>query len=232
MPGQSVIDNWTNLFPALGNLNSEHLATACDAVRFAELASGEVAYHQGWECPNYVMCVEGKTRVFKSSGLGREILIYRVGAGETCVLTTSCLMTGGTFPAESVAETPALLACLPAKTFHHLMMASLPFRRFVLDDYARLLNSMISLIDEVTFNSLDERLARRLLAEADAQGTVRKTHQQLALDLGSVREVVSRYLGEWERAGWIRTTRGRIEILSQADLAGYRGRTSASSALT
>jgi len=112
------------------------------------------------------------------------------------------------------------------------MMASLPFRRFVLDDYARLLNSMISLIDEVTFNSLDERLARRLLAEADAQGTVRKTHQQLALDLGSVREVVSRYLGEWERAGWIRATRGRIEILSQADLASYRRRTSASSALT
>ena len=232
MSGPILIERWMDHFPALGNMNPEHLVTAREAVRFAELASGEVAYHQGWECPNYVMCIEGRTRVFKSSGLGREILIYRVSAGETCVLTTSCLLAGGTFPAESVAETPARLACLPAKTFHHLMMASPPFRRFVLDDYARLLNSMISLIDEVTFNSLDERLARRLLAEADAQGAVLKTHQQLALDLGSVREVVSRYLGEWERAGWIRTTRGRIEILSRADLASYRGRTSPSGALT
>jgi CRP/FNR family transcriptional regulator len=232
MPEPALIDKWMNLFPALGNLNPEHLGTAREAVRFVELASGAVAYHQGWECPNYVMCVEGTTRVFKSSDLGREILIYRLSAGETCVLTTSCLLAGGTFPAESVAETPGRLACIPAKTFHHLMTASPPFRRFVLDDYARLLNSMISLIDEVTFDSLDERLARRLLAEADAQGTVRKTHQQLALDLGSVREVVSRYLGEWERAGWIRTTRGKIEILSKADLATYRGRTSTSGALT
>ena len=89
-----------------------------------------------------------------------------------------------------------------------------------------------ALIDEVTFRGLDERLARRPLAEADAEGTVTKTHQQLALDLGSVREVVSRYLGEWERAGWIRTTRGKIKILSKADLASYRGRTSTSGALT
>ncbi len=232
MPEPALIDKWMKLFPALGNLNPEHLATAHEAVRFAELASGAVAYHQGWECPNYVMCVEGTTRVFKSSDLGREILIYRVSAGETCVLTTSCLLAGGTFPAESVAESPGRLACIPAKIFHHLMTASPPFRRFVLDDYARLLNSMISLIDEVTFGSLDERLARRLLAEADAQGTVRRTHQQLALDLGSVREVVSRYLGERERAGWIRTTRGKIEILSKADLATYRGRTSTSGAIT
>jgi len=232
MPNQALIDRWIELFPGLENLDAEHLATARGAIRFAQLASGGVAYHQGWECPNYVMCIEGTTRVFKSSGLGREILIYKVGPGETCVLTTSCLLVGGTFPAESVAETPARLACLPAKTFHSLMTDSPPFRQFVLDDYGHLLASMISLIDEVTFRGLDERLARRLLAEADAEGTVTKTHQQLALDLGSVREVVSRYLGEWERAGWIRTTRGKIEILSTADLASYRRRTSTSGALT
>ncbi len=118
MPNQALIDRWIELFPGLENLDAEHLATARGAIRFAQLASGGVAYHQGWECPNYVMCIEGTTRVFKSSGLGREILIYKVGPGETCVLTTSCLMVGGTFPAESVAETPArlacLLACLPA----------------------------------------------------------------------------------------------------------------------
>jgi len=77
------------------------------------------------------------------------------------------------------------------------------------------------LIDEVAFASLDLRLARKLLAETDARGVVSKTHQQLALDLGSVREVISRYLSEWERMGWVRSSRGSIEVLNQAALASY-----------
>ena len=80
---------------------------------------------------------------------------------------------------------------------------------------------MQCVVDEVAFASLDLRLARRLLAEADASGIVSKTHQQLALDLGSVREVISRYLSEWERMGWVRSSRGSIEVLDRAALAAY-----------
>jgi CRP/FNR family transcriptional regulator len=83
------------------------------------------------------------------------------------------------------------------------------------------LSSLIMLVDEVAFASLDLRLARRLLAEADARGVVSKTHQQLALDLGSVREVISRYLSEWERMGWVRSSRGSIEVIDRAALANY-----------
>jgi CRP/FNR family transcriptional regulator len=80
---------------------------------------------------------------------------------------------------------------------------------------------LITLVDEVAFTSLDLRLARRLLAEADAQGVVAKTHQQLALDLGSVREVISRYLGEWERMGWVHASRGSVEVRNRAALVSY-----------
>ena len=223
MTTRELAELWLELFPSLKALPPEHLAMARARVHFAELATGDVAYHQGWACPNYVMCLEGGTRAFKTSSTGRELLIYRVNAGSTCAFTTQCLLAGGTFPAESVAEAPTRMAALPAATFHELMGASPHFRSFVLDDYSRLLASMISLVDEVAFSSLDQRLARRLIAEADAEGTVSKTHQQLALDLGSVREVISRYLAEWERAGWIRTARGRIEIADRAALASYRG---------
>ncbi|MGE0022471.1 MAG: Crp/Fnr family transcriptional regulator [Hyphomicrobium sp.] len=204
-------------------LEPQHLALARATIRFPELGGGAVAYRQGAECPNYVMCIEGGTRTFKISNEGRELLIYKVGAGGTCVFTTQCLLGGGTFPAESVAESPTVLAALPAAAFHRLMSESVPFRRFVLDDYSTLLGTIISLVDEIAFASLEQRLAGRLIAEADAQGHVAKTHQQLALDLGSVREVISRYLGEWERAGWIRTARGRIEIVDRAALASHRG---------
>ncbi|MGQ0673146.1 MAG: Crp/Fnr family transcriptional regulator [Hyphomicrobium sp.] len=216
-------DRWLSLFPALKGMDVDHLALARAQMHFPELGEGAVAYHQGGECANYLMCLEGGTRAFKTSSTGRELLIYRVSPGSTCAFTTQCLLAGGTFPAESVAEAPTRMAALPAETFHRLMEVSTPFRRFVLDDYSQLLASMISLVDEVAFDSLDRRLARRLIAEAQSDGSVSKTHQQLALDLGSVREVISRYLADWERRGWIVTSRGRIEIVDRAALATYRG---------
>src|SRR4029453_19516028 len=94
---------------------------------------------------------------------------------------------------------------------------------FVPDNYGDLLSSLIMLVDEVAFASLDLRLARRLLAEANEQGVVAKTHQQLALDLGSVREVISRYLAEWERMGWGHASRGSIEVTNRSTLASYGG---------
>lgn len=223
MATQDLEERWLSLFPLLRSLAPEDLALARGQVRFPELRERDVAYRQGWDCPNYVMCIEGGTRTFKTSSSGRELLIYKVAPGGTCVFTTQCLLAGGTFPAESVAESPTRLAALPAAAFHTLMAQSVPFRRFVLDDYSNLLATMISLVDEMAFASLEQRLAGRLIAEADGQGCVAKTHQQLALDLGSVREVISRYLGEWERAGWVRTARGRIEILDRKALAMHRG---------
>jgi CRP/FNR family transcriptional regulator, anaerobic regulatory protein len=210
-------------FPELAELDQEHRGELLDRLQFSRLRGGDIAYRQGQHCHNYVMCLEGQTRVFKTSESGREILLYQVGPGETCVLTTSCLMAGSPFPAESTAETDVLHAALPSNTFHRLMTTSPPFRKFVLDNYGDLLSSLIMLVDEVAFASLDLRLARRLLAEADERGVVAKTHQQLALDLGSVREVISRYLAEWERMGWVQASRGSIELKDRAALANYGG---------
>lgn len=223
MPHTEAADRLVSLFPALKEIGSAHLDVIRSNLHFPTLDAGAVAYRQGQECANYLMCLEGGTRAYKTSASGRELLIYRVTPGTTCAFTTQCLLAGGTFPAESVAEAPTRMAALPADTFHELLAASSPFRRFVLDDYSSLLASMIDLVDEVAFASLDQRLARRLLTEADAAGMIAKTHQQLALDLGSVREVISRYLADWERQGWIRTARGRIEIIDRGALAGYRG---------
>ena len=218
-----LIETWFQHFPALRTLPAAHQDMLTDRVIFPELDSGAVAYREGWACPNYVMCLSGGTRSFKTSASGRELLLYRVQPGGTCVFTTQCLLAGGTFPAESVAEAPTRFAALPAATFHELMGLSPEFRRFVLDDYSTLLTSILSLVDEVAFSSLDQRLAQRLLAESDAQGLVSKTHQQLAADLGSVREVISRHLSEWERAGWIRTARGSLQIIDRNALTTYRG---------
>jgi CRP/FNR family transcriptional regulator len=220
---QDLVSRWLAAFPELAELEEEHRGDLLGSTQFNRLRGGDIAYRQGQNCHAYVMCMEGQTRVFKTSESGREILLYQVGPGETCVLTTSCLMAGSAFPAESTAETDVLLAALPAAAFHRLMGASPRFRKFVLDNYGDLLSSLIMLVDEVAFASLDLRLARRLLAEANEQGVVAKTHQQLALDLGSVREVISRYLAEWERMGWVHASRGSIEVRNRSALAVYGG---------
>lgn len=222
MSEPELFDQLLSSFPALGGVAREHLALARRELTYPQLAEGEVAYLEGSACPNYLMCLSGRTRVFKASESGREILIYRVGTGGTCVLTTQCLLSGGTFPAASVAETPTRLAALPAPAFRDLMAQSAAFRTFALDDYGRLLSQMFTLIDEVAFSPLDQRLARRLLALTDAHGTASATHQQLANDLGTVREVVSRHLAEWERSGLVRTARGIVRIIDRAALASGR----------
>jgi CRP/FNR family transcriptional regulator, anaerobic regulatory protein len=221
MYNQVLITRWLTAFPELSELEPEAKAELLGSTQFNRLREGDIAYRQGQSCHNYVMCIEGQTRIFKTSESGREIMLYQVGPGETCVLTTSCLIAGNPFPAESTAQTDVLLAALPASVFHRLMISSPKFRHYVLGNYGDLLSSLIMLVDEVAFASLDLRLARRLVAEADPQGIISKTHQQLALDLGSVREVISRYLSEWERMGWVRSSRGSIEVLNRSALASY-----------
>jgi CRP/FNR family transcriptional regulator, anaerobic regulatory protein len=213
-------DHWLAQFPMLRAMAPGHQRLARAHVHFLVLEAGSIAYRQDEPCPNYLMCLEGRTRVFKLSPGGRELLIYKVAGGGTCLLTTQCLLSGTPFPAESIAEEPTTLAALPAAVFHELMRASPPFRTAVLDDYAKLMGSMFALVDDLAFASLEQRLARRLLADADTHGVITKTHQQIAADLGTVREVVSRQLGEWERAGLVSLERGQVLLRDRAALAG------------
>ncbi|GAB6846196.1 CRP/FNR family transcriptional regulator [Methylorubrum rhodinum] len=224
MSHTECVERWFEQFPVLGKLPVDHLHILRAGVHFPVLEAGATAYELAGECANYLMCIEGRTRVFRMSAGGRQILIYRVGPRGTCVLTTQCLLSGGTFPAESVAEQRTVLAALPAETFRHLMAASPAFRTFVLDDYAKLTAILFGLLDEIAFAPLEQRLAGHLLAQADGRGMVTATHWQIAADLGTVREVVSRHLAGWERAGWVRILRGQVEIRDRIALASLRTR--------
>ncbi|GLS42602.1 Crp/Fnr family transcriptional regulator [Methylobacterium brachythecii] len=222
MPEPHQIERWIERFPLLKNFSASHLQIARGMVHFPVLEAGAVAYELDGACANYLMCIDGRTRVFRMSEAGREVLIYKVSAGGTCVLTTQCLLAGGGFPAESIAEERTELAAIPTETFKQLMAESPEFRAFVLDDYTKLMASMFTLIEEVVFAPLEQRLARRLLAEVDRHDVVHTTHQQLASDVGSVREVVSRILGQWAENGLVVIRRGQIELADRAGLASIR----------
>lgn len=216
------IELWAEKFPTLAALPHDELSRITRVMHFPVLEPGAIAYEEESACENYLMCIEGRTRVFKSSSAGREMLLYKVEHGGTCVLTTQCLLSRSTFPAESIAEARTLLAAVPASWFYTFMAEIPAFRDVVMADYTKLLSAMFSFVDTLAFATVEQRLARRLIAEAGETLVIGKTHQQLAADVGSVREIVSRHLGEWERHGWVETARGQIRILDRASLAARR----------
>lgn len=207
---------WLSHFPELEGLEPAALETLRRHAHVVEAPVGAVGYREADPCNAYVMRLQGRSRVFKMSDSGREILLYRVAAGETCVLTTTCLLGRSTYPASTVVEEPIRDVLVPAAAFHQLMVESATFRRFVLNNYGDLISDLIVLLEEVAFQSIGKRLAKLLLDHAS--GTLAATHQQLADQLGSVREVVSRQLKEFERNGWISLKRGVVTVLDRAAL--------------
>jgi CRP/FNR family transcriptional regulator len=212
-------------FPDLAAVDGEGLRVLRDALRVIDVPPGTVLFSEGAECQAYVLVLDGSVRVHKVSETGREIVLYRVERGQTCVLTTACLMTSSEYGAEGVAETPVRAAVLSAAAFQALLDASPIFRRFVFRVYAGRIADLLLLIEEVAFGRVDMRLAQILLAHArrDGGATVTATHQTLATELGTAREVISRQLKDFERRGWVALSRGRIELRDETALAALGG---------
>ncbi len=144
-------------------------------------------------------------------------------AGESCALTTACLMGYEEYQAEGIAETDVEAIAVPRTTFDELIARSAEFRRFVFTAFSVRITNLFKIIDEVAFSRMDIRLAQKLLDLAGADGRVAITHQQLASELGTAREVISRQLHEFQRRNWISATRGEISLLAPKELRTLAG---------
>ncbi|HQC30096.1 MAG TPA: Crp/Fnr family transcriptional regulator [Methylotenera sp.] len=207
---------WLSLFPELAQLDQHAKEILAKFARIVEAPIGTIGYREGMPCGAYVMRLAGKSRVYKMSTSGREILLYRVGAGETCVITTTCLLGDSDYPASTIVEEPIRDVLIPANAFHQLMIDSAVFRKFVMTNYGALISDLIVLLDEVAFHSLNARLAKVLLDANNA--TITRTHQQIADELGTAREVVSRQLKRLELKGAVSLGRGHVEITDRKTL--------------
>lgn len=215
---QSAVQNleWLAAFPDLSELEGSAKELLLKYARIVEAPVGTVGYREGGPCGAYVMRLAGRSRVFKMSTSGREILLYRVHAGETCVITTTCLLGNSDYPASTIVEEAITDVIIPAAAFNQLMIDSKVFRTFVMTNYGALISDLIVLLDEVAFHNLDARLAK-LLLEAGSD-SVKRTHQQIADELGTAREVVSRQVKRFEQKNWVALGRGQVEILDREAL--------------
>ena len=208
--------NWLQSFPPLLHLEANAREILSKSARIVEAPIGTVGYREGGTCGAYVMRLAGQSRVYKMSSSGREILLYRVAAGETCVITTTCLLGNSNYPASTIVEEPIRDVIIPAPAFNQLMLDSKVFRTFVMTNFGALISDLIVLLDEVAFHSLDARLAKLLLDTGHV--TISRTHQLRADELGTAREVVSRQLKRFEQKGWVALGRGHVEISDRAKL--------------
>lgn len=207
--------NWVDDIPGLQALEPEARALVAD-LQPMEIDAGRTLFSPGAACTGFAVVLSGSVRVGLNSETGRALVLYRVGADEVCVQTTLCLMGAGDYSAEGVTETPVRLVMIPASRFDKLMGMSKVFRTFVFQRFGARLQDISKLLETVAFARVEARLAQALLARADASGRVVATHQALAEEVGTAREVISRQLDTLAKAGLVRTGRGEVAILDRA----------------
>lgn len=169
---------------------------------------GSTLFREREACQGFPLLLAGEVRVSRSASNGRELELYRVTPGEMCLVSSACLFAGHAFTARGITTRPTRLAMLPAPRFR-AALASEPFRDFVMGLLAARMADLSSLVEAVAFQKLDSRLAASLLGHGSP---LRATHQALADELGTVREMVTRLLHRFERAGWVNLSRGCITI--------------------
>ncbi|MEI4486744.1 Crp/Fnr family transcriptional regulator [Frigidibacter sp. MR17.14] len=217
----TATEDWTLAFAGLARMAPAARAELRARAAIAELPEGTRLFGPGQAPSAMLLLLSGAVRVQQTAENGREILLYRVQAGESCVLTTACLLAYEDYTAEGLAETAIRAALLSRADFEDLIVTSPEFRRFVFAAYSHRITDLFTVIEEIAFRRMDLRLASLLTHRADAGGEIRATHQALAAELGTAREVVSRTLQDFARRGWIDQSRGAVLLRDPAALAEF-----------
>lgn len=203
------------LYPALQSLSAQRLDEMLGRLEAVEVPAGTKMFDELQSCGGFPMLLEGAIRVAKTAQNGREILLYRVLPGESCILTSSCLLGGSAYTARGVAETKLVMVALDPAQFRQLVASHEPFRSYVFELFGERMTELMQLVEAVAFQKLDQRLAAHLLGKGKI---VHTTHQALAEEVGSVREIVTRLLRSFEDKGWVALSREQIDILDAAAL--------------
>lgn len=180
----------------------------------SDVPTDQSLFAPGNKCENFVLVVEGQVRVQLSTRSGREMILFRLNAGESCALTTSCLLTDSPYYAEGIAETELKILTIPAAAFRNLLNDYPELSVRLLDNYARRIGELTGVIDRLMSRDLNQELKRFLIEQSDDDDVVHLSHKKIADELGSSREVISRKLKALENAGQVKLTRGQVHILS------------------
>jgi CRP/FNR family transcriptional regulator len=205
-------EEFTAIFPVFRQKDGVLLDKIMSDASYRTFSENDQIYMQGDRCSGIAFLLSGEIRVFKISEGGREITLYQIFPGETCILNASCILSHQLYPANAAGIVDGAMLYLPQKAFLELMAESAAMRAFIFSLFSQRFNEIIELIEAVTFGRMDIRL-KDYLIEKSENDRLQTTHQKIANDLGTSREVVSRLLKDFERQGQLNLGRNRIEIV-------------------
>lgn len=210
--------NWLSNFDELAALADDDRQYLEQRAQVITIESDQAIFAPGMHPEAFLLVLEGSVVVHQTAANGREIVLYRVGSGESCIMTTACLLSDEEYLAEGRTETKVRAVALARPDFDSLIAGSSVFRRFVFSKYASRVSHLMTVLEDVAFERIDRRLARKLIELAGSLEVIDCTHHTLAVELGSAREVISRQIKEFSRKGWIVASRGQINIVDRAAL--------------
>jgi CRP/FNR family transcriptional regulator len=206
-------------FPTLAQAPRATLERIAREGVYRKAPAGAARFDEHSPCSGFPLVLSGSIRVLQRYPNGRELQLYRVKPGESCLLSGSCLLGNTDYAASGIAESDVELLILPPAAFQALIAEDESFRRHVFEVFGERLAALMQVVEAIAYQKLDQRLAALLVAKA-TDGDIHATHQSLADDLGSVREIVSRLLRSFEDRGWVELGRERITLVDRAALAG------------
>ena len=221
MPLQDIGGSMDHFIQVFGSLfpNSEwptvKRQSVLETLHFRRMEPGTTILREGQVCSNVPFVIEGAIRVFKTAESGREITLYRIEAGQSCILSTGCGRGLAFFPATVITERMTNAAFMPSDIVRKLFAEGASFRDFILEQYSSRMAEVMELVEEIAFRRVDERLAQWLQGQCSAnpEAVVVATHQELADHVGTSREVVSRILKDWEQRKALEISRGSLRLL-------------------
>jgi len=207
---QSTLARVLHYYPVLQEMPKDTLDVLMASATCMVVPAGAMMFDENQPCMGFALLLSGSARVVKAAPNGRELHLYDVVPGEACILTSSCLLGRSTYQARCTVLQEAELVVLPPASFKLLFSASDAFREHVFSRYSERISELLQLVSAVAFQKLDQRLAAWL---AQRSSPIRVTHQALADDLGSLREIVSRVLKNFANQGWVELGREQIDVL-------------------
>ncbi len=205
-------------FSNLPPMSQELWDSLISHARRTRFQAGDEVFSTGDRVNDLLILLAGTLRIEQLGTAGREIVLYRVQGGESCILTAACLLSDDDYSAMGVAETDLDTLLVPRPAFDTLMATSAEFRGMIFQAYSKRITDLLQVVEEVAFRRIDLRLAGKLLTLAGDGDQIIATQSQIATELGTVREVVSRQFQEFQRRGWLRVGRGTVTVTDRAAL--------------
>jgi CRP/FNR family transcriptional regulator len=219
MIDHSQLNRISLALPIFRDANTQLVRDFQQAAFLAKIPAGRDVFLEGDRVDAIALLISGVVRVYKIGETGREITLYRFGYGESCILTANAILSQKTFPAIATVEKDAEAVMIPAEKFREWVKRYDSWREFVFELLSERLFAVMAVVDEVVFQRMDRRVASFLLDRWRVMNPIRVTHQEIASELGSSREVISRILEDFSQRGMVLVGRGTVEVLDFEELS-------------